>query len=153
MGLIENIQKNIKKLESEHIKILGVAQEGICLEISFSKDIDVNDFIEEIGQYFFKIDNPVFGQKFVSSETKDYIYHWLIELFNTGNYEENDDKTILIFNMEIDFNKVGTFKFACQKYQSKLAKDKAKGCEDYVIVAEEIAIEILTLIENIKSYI
>ena len=151
MDLIENIKENISKLETEHIKILGVASEGICLEISIPKEIDINDFIEEVGQYFFKIDNPIFGQKFISNETKDYIYHWLVELFNTGNYEENKDKTVLLFNMEIDFSKVGTFKFACQRYQSKLAKDKAKGCEDYVIIAEEIAIEILTLIENIKE--
>lgn len=151
MDLIQKIEAHKDTLETDKVKIIGVAKEGIALKITIPADIDILDFIEEVGQYFYKIDNPIFGQKFVSNETKDYIYHWLIELFNTGNYEEMPDKSELILNLEIDFEKVGTFKFALQKYASKLYNDKQINAEQAVIFAEEIAIDILNIIEEIRQ--
>ena len=152
MSLKEKIEINKDRLENDNVKILGVAKEGIALQIIIPGTIDILDFIEEIGQYFYKIDVPTFGQKFVSGETKDYIYHWLIELFNTGNYEENPNESILNFNMEIDFEKVGTFKYAVQKYRIKLAEDKENNKDETVIFSEEIAILILEMIEEIRQF-
>lgn len=151
MNLIEKIEQHKSELESDNVKIIGVANEGISLKIIIPSQLDILDFIEEVGQYFYKIDVSNFGQKFISYDTKNYIYHWLIELFNTGNYEELKDYSELILNLEIDFEKIGTFKFALQRYESKLYNDKQNNESFAVIFSEEIAIKILTIIESIRN--
>jgi hypothetical protein len=137
---------------TELVKVIGIANEGISLKIYIDKSIDILDFIEEIGKYFYKIDNPMFGQKYISSEAKDCIYYWLIELFNTGNYEEFEDKeTELVFNMLINFKKIGTFKYALDRYKKLLKKYESENESKHVICACTVAVDILQIIENTKE--
>lgn len=137
---------------TNQVKLVGTALEGISMEIYIDKKIDILDFIEEIGLYFYKLDDPIFGQKYITKETKDYIYYWLMELLNTGNYEESTFKsTVLRFNMLIDFEKIGTFKYAIDKYKKRLKQLKEDKSEDYKISACSIAIDILQIVEDIKN--
>lgn len=137
---------------TKQVKLIGIATEGICLKIYIDRKIDILDFIEEVGKYFYKIDNPIFGQKYVTVETKEYIYYWLMEMFNTGNYEEFASKdTELTFNMLIDFEKIGTFKYAIDKYKKYLKKMEIEKAEQYKITACSIAIDILQTIEDIRT--
>ena len=137
---------------SKQVQLVGIATEGISFKIYIDKKIDILDFIEEVGKYFYKIDNPIFGQKYVTVETKEYIYYWLMELLNTGNYEEFATKnTELTFNMLIDFEKIGTFKYAIDKYKKYLKKMEMDKDEMYKISACKIAIDILQIVEDIRE--
>lgn len=137
---------------TKQVKLVGIATEGISMEIYIDRRIDILDFIEEVGKYFYKIDNPLFGQKYVTAETKEYIYYWLMELLNTGNYEEVPFKdTVLTFNMLIDFEKIGTFKYAIDKYKKMLRKMQLESEEQYKIAACSVAIDILEIVEEIRE--
>lgn len=140
----------MKIKNTNKVKLIGTASEGISLKLYINKKIDVLDFVEEIGKYFYKIDNPLFGQKYISNDAKEFIYYWLVELLNTGNYEEFPDKdTEMTFNLLIDFEKIGTFKYAIDKYK-KLLKTMENE-ELYKIEACNIAIDILQIIESIRE--
>lgn len=137
---------------TKQVKLVGIASEGLALEIYIDRKIDILDFIEEVGKYFYKIDNPLFGQKYVTVETKEYVYYWLMELMNTGNYEESPLKdTILTFNMIIDFEKVGTFKYAIDKYKKMLRKMQIDKAEQHKIAGCSVAIDILQIVEDIHE--
>lgn len=137
---------------TKQVKIAGIASEGIALKIYIDKKIDILDFIEEVGQYFYKIDNPLFGQKYITAEAKEYIYYWLMELFNTGNYEESPKRdTELNLNMLVDFEKIGTFKYAVEKYKKILKKMELENAPSYKISACSIAIDILQILNKIKE--
>lgn len=142
----------MKTQGTKQVQLVGIATEGICLKIYLNRKIDILDFIEEVGKYFYKIDNPIFGQKYVTVETKEYIYYWLMEIFNTGNYEEFPTKdTELTFNMLIDFEKIGTFKYAIDKYKKYLKKMEIEKSEQHKIIACSVAIDILQIIEDIRE--
>lgn len=137
---------------TKQVKLIGIATEGICLKIYINRKIDILDFIEEVGKYFYKIDNPVFGQKYITAEAKEYVYYWLMELMNTGNYEEFVTKdTELTFNMLVDFEKIGTFKYAMEKYKKLLKKMQLEKVDDYKIAACSVAIDILQILEEIRE--
>lgn len=137
---------------TKQVQVCGIASEGILFKIYINRKIDILDFASELGQYFYKIDNPIFGQKYITAAAKDYVYDWLTEILNTGNYEENTLKdSVFTFNMYIDFEKIGTFKYAIEKYKKMLRKMQLEKENICKISACNAAIDILQIVENIRE--
>ena len=124
----------------------------MSINLSIPAEIDLLDFIEELGIYFYRIDDPKFGQKFINEENKLYIYDWLTQILNTGNYEEDEEDGTVFVDLELYMNieKLNTFKYALRKYKEKYRKDMNNHIDYSRTYAEKTAINILELIEKVR---
>ena len=147
----EYILENMEDFDYKNVTISAASEDGIVINMLIPASIDLLDFIEELGIYFYRIDDPKFGQKFINEETKLFIYDWLIQILNTGNYDEDENSGAYIadFELIIDFEILNTFKYALHKYKQKYFRDK-KTLSQSRLFAEQTAIAILEIIEKIR---
>ncbi len=146
------IKENIEEFCYDNVRLDAISNFGIAINLSIPAEIDLLDFIEELGVYFYRIDDPKFGQKFINEENKLYIYDWLTQILNTGNYEEDEEDGTVFVDLELYMNieKLNTFKYALRKYKEKYKQDTKKNIEYSRVYAEKTAINILELIEKIR---
>jgi len=148
---IDYIKTNSNQFDYGNVSLCAISENGLAINLVIPSNIDFLDFIEELGIYFYRIDDPKFGQKFINEETKLYIYDWLVQILNTGNYDEEEETDNLFATLEffMDFEKLNTFKYALRKYKEKYRKEKDKV--DYSkALAEITAINILEIIEKVR---
>ena len=145
------IQEHIEDFQIGNIKVSAVSEYGIAIELFVPAPIDLLDFVEEIGIYFYKLDDPKFGQKFINEETKNFVYDWLVQLLNTGNYEDVEDGLYALIELYMDFELLHTFKYVLRKYKLKYESDKKNDYDMSKLFAEGTAINILEIIEKVKS--
>ena len=149
----KRIQKNIDDFTYGSVRLNSISEEGVAVDLFVPSNIDLLDFIESLGIYFYRIDDPKFGQKFINEDTKLYIYDWLTQILNTGNYEENEEEEQIFSRLElcIDFENLNTFKYALRKYKEILKTMKnSKDVTIEDILAAQTAIAILEIIEKIR---
>ena len=145
------IKENIEEFTFDNVRLDAISSFGIAINLTIPAEIDLLDFIEELGVYFYRIDDPKFGQKFINEENKLYIYDWLTQILNTGNYEEDEEDGSIFVDLELYMNveRLNTFKYALAKYKEKYKKD-IKNVDYSRAYAEKTAISILELIEKIR---
>ena len=149
----KRIQKNIDDFTYGSVRLNSISEEGVAVDLFVPSNIDLLDFIESLGIYFYRIDDPKFGQKFINEDTKLYIYDWLTQILNTGNYEENEEEEQIFSRLElcIDFENLNTFKYALRKYKEILKTMKnSKDVTIEDILSAQTAIAILEIIEKIR---
>ncbi len=149
----KRIQDNIDDFTYGSVRLNSISEEGVAVDLFVPSNIDLLDFIESLGIYFYRIDDPKFGQKFINEDTKLYIYDWLTQILNTGNYEENEEEEQIFSRLElcIDFENLNTFKYALRKYKEILKTMKnSKDVMIEDILAAQTAIAILEIIEKIR---
>ena len=149
----KRIQNNIDDFTYGSVRLNSISEEGVAVDLFVPSNIDLLDFIESLGIYFYRIDDPKFGQKFINEDTKLYIYDWLTQILNTGNYEENEEEEQIFSRLElcIDFENLNTFKYALRKYKEILKTMKnSKDVTIEDILAAQTAIAILEIIEKIR---
>lgn len=149
----KRIQDNIDDFTYGSVRLNSISEEGVAVDLFVPSNIDLLDFIESLGIYFYRIDDPKFGQKFINEDTKLYIYDWLTQILNTGNYEENEEEEQIFSRLElcIDFENLNTFKYALRKYKEILKTMKnSKDVTIEDILAAQTAIAILEIIEKIR---
>lgn len=144
------IKENIDEYTIENVLLTGAASEGIALNVYIDKNIDIVDFAEILGVYFYRLDDPKFGQKYVNENTRLYIYEWLTQILNTGNYDETEDGFILELNLYLDFERLNTLRYALNKYKNKYKQDLKNKELHIILIAEKTAINIIELLEKVR---
>ncbi len=148
---VESLKSSSNQFDYGNATLFAVSEDGLAINIVIPNDIDFLDFIEELGIYFYRIDDPKFGQKFINEDTKLYVYDWLVQILNTGNYEDDEESDSIFATLEffMDFEKLNTFKYALRKYKEKHRKEKNK-IEHSRALAQQTAINILEIIEKVR---
>lgn len=153
---LKYIKEHIDDFIFENAMLDAISPEGIAIQVSAVNIEDFLDFVEELGKYFYFIGDPKFGQKFINEDTSKYIYDWLTQILNTGNYEENeiDEGTMFVARFEffMDYKKLSSFKYALRKYKEKLRQDTKKMSYSRLI-AERTAVNMLEIIEKVRLHI
>ena len=143
------IKENIHEFCFDKTNLIGVSEDGISLQIVLPENTDVIDFAESLGIFFYKIDDPKFGQKYISQESKNFVYIWLTQILNSGNYEDVDDCIVFELEVPLNYDKLSSLNVVLQKYKKRYRIDKQSENRTYVL-AEEIAIEIIEIIEKVR---
>lgn len=148
------MKENIDDYRIGNIKLKGASMHGIAIELIIGGVEDILDFVEELGIYFYRIDDPKFGQLFLNENVKLSVYDWLVQFLNTGNYEELEDHQIYAeFELYFDFDLLtpNIFSNVLKKYKTKYEKDKKQNIEISKLLAELTAINILEMIVKVRN--